>query len=46
MVLQNFSVILCCFEPVLGNGTVDMEGVDLNLLLPLNKVWLSFCEVS
>ena len=34
------------FQPVMGNGTMDVEGMDLNLLTPLNKVWFSLCQVS
>jgi hypothetical protein len=30
----------------MGNGTMDVEGMDLNLLTPLNKVWFSLCQVS
>jgi len=46
MVVPNFVVILCSSKPVMGNGTMDVEDMDLNSLLPLNKVWLSFGEVS
>jgi len=38
MVVQNFSVILCSFKPVKGNGTMDVEGMDLNSLMPLSEV--------
>ena len=35
MVVQNFSVIFRSSKPVMGNGTVDVEGMDLNSLMPL-----------